>query len=47
MEKDKGLVQEGPGDVKEKPELQSYRGDSGTSEAKGSSETKAVDGYDR
>lgn len=42
-EKD-GLLQEGPGDVKdsEKPRVASFRGDSGESGAKGSEETKDV-----
>lgn len=35
---EKKLIQEGPGDVKEKPEEIKYRGDSGTSDAKGSAE---------
>ena len=34
MAKDK-LLQEGPGDVKEKPKVQDYRGDKGESDAKG------------
>ena len=44
--KDK-LLQDGPGDVKEKPQVQEYRGDKGESDAKRGEETKAVDGYSR
>lgn len=48
MGKNKDILQEGPGDVKEKPEVQDYRGDSGTSDAKGSEEpSSTVDGYSR
>jgi len=37
-----GLVEKGPGDVKEKPQVPAFRGDSGDSSAKGSDETKSV-----
>ena len=46
MAKGKDLLQEGPGDFKEKPKVPSWRGDSGDSSAKGSEETKDVE-YDR
>ena len=42
----KDIMDKGPGDVKDKPQLASWRGDSGTSDAKGSEETKDVH-YDR
>ena len=45
-EKNKDLLQEGPGPVKDKPQVASWRGDSGTSDAKGAEETKDVE-YDR
>ena len=35
-EKKSGLVEKGPGDVKEMPKVPSFRGDSGDSSAKGS-----------
>lgn len=41
-----GILQNGPGDAKEKPTVPSWRGDSGTSDAKGSAETKSVE-YDK
>lgn len=47
MPKKDGLVEKGPGDFKETPEVQAYRGDKGESDAKRGEETKAVDGYDR
>ena len=47
MPKDKGLVEKGPGDVSSSVETSSWRGDSGTSDAKGSEETSSVDGYSR
>ena len=46
MAKDK-LLQEGPGDVKEKPQVAESRGDSGTSDAKGSEEKEKSVHYDR
>ena len=42
----KDIMDKGPGDVKEKPQVPTWRGDSGDSSAKGSDETKSVH-YDR
>lgn len=49
MAKNKDLLQEGPGDLKEKPQVQEYRGDDGNSASMihKKEETKAVAGYDR
>ena len=46
MAKEK-ILDKGPGDATEKPEVQDYRGDKGSSDAKAPEETKAVDGYER
>lgn len=43
MPKDKGVLEQGPGDFKEKPEVPSWRGESGSSDAKGSEETGSVE----
>jgi hypothetical protein len=49
-EKGKGIMDKGPGDAqiegKDKPKVPSWRGESGTSDAKGSEETDSVH-YDR
>ena len=46
MAKEKEIMDKGPGDVKDKPQVPSWRGESGTSDAKGSEETGSVH-YDR
>lgn len=42
MAKGKDILDKGPGDVKEKPEIPEFRGDSGDSSAKGSEEGKST-----
>ncbi len=42
----KDVMGKSPGDVKEKPQVPTFRGDKGDSSAKGSDETKSVH-YDR
>ena len=47
MPKEKGgLTEKGPGDFKETPEVPTWRGDEGSSDAKTGEETKSVH-YDR
>ena len=37
-----GIMGKSPGDAKQKPKVPSWRGEKGTSDAKGSAETKSV-----